>query len=226
MLKSNHYYEQKLPPYRKQNGELIVNPFYFRQTVPFFDDRSSVISRKDIFKKARDIDEPVLFVREMVCQSPLGKQKGIFSSSKICVYIKLFPETTFEDIMYSALDFNIDPYYITYEICYKNHIANILLNKMLSEMEAGNELSVSKLADLGGTVTSIFSTIKKIRERKAILHLFNPGKASIDFDFSPKNPDYDHSSKMLDFFLKIPLKQLFKANPNFRIWIKPDFLDK
>ena len=203
MLKSDHYYEQKLPPYRKQNGELIVNPFYFRQTVPFFDDRSSVISRKDIFKKARDIDEPVLFVREMVCQSPLDKQTGIFSSSKICVYIKLFPETTFEDITYSALDFNIDPYYITYEICYKNHIANILLNKILSEMEAGNELCVSKLADLGGTVTSIFSTIKKIRERKAILHLFNPGKASIDFDFSPKNPDYDHSSKMLDFFLKI-----------------------
>ena len=198
--KSENFFEEDR--YNKLGGRRLLKPMYLRQSVPFLEN-SADISRDDIFKLARKTAFPTSFTRENVYIFPYEeiKRKTVYT------YIKLFPETTLLNVIHAAFDFRVDPHFINYEICYKNHISNCLLNEIIKGIDTGNELCVSKLSDLGGTAGSIFSKIKKLRDKKAILHVSD---VLVDFDFSPfikkKTNEivYDSRSyRMLDFFLKI-----------------------
>ena len=203
---SEKFYEE--PKYKNRNGKLYRKPLYHRQTVPFFghDGDDPCISKSDILKYARDIIEPISFIRESVYILP--REHAVRST--VYTYMKIFPETTMSEILRSAFEFRVDQKYITYEICYKNHISNNLLRQILEKIKTGEKLHVSKLSDLGGSVRSILSNIKKIRDKEVILHISGSTNVDLTFDFAPIRSSnstaktYDDTSyKMLDFFLEI-----------------------
>lgn len=201
---SEKFYEE--PKYKNRNGKLYRKPLYYRQTVPFFGHDGPCISKSDILKHARGIIEPISFIRESVYMLP--REHTVRST--VYTYMKIFPETTMSEIFHSAFEFRIDEKYITYEICYKNHISNTLLSQILKKIKTGEELHVSKLSDLGGSIRSILSNIKKIRDKEVILHISGSTNVDLTFNFAPirslnstaKRYD-DTSYKMLDFFLEI-----------------------
>ena len=158
-----------------------------------------------------EISEPTSFYEEP------GKffQKWGAKRKRIYCYAKIYPVHTVVDLKNICRQFMAFYEDINFDICYKNHISNEWLKRILDRLEIGDTLRIATITDLASSPAGFIHQLKKIRDKQCRLELSDLELNDMVLDFSPqfvmpfmkgkqKEPAYDKTSYLLfDFFSEI-----------------------